>query len=87
MELKVGDFGLAACQDVSDQKKKYVSYSRILQGFTLLPPVASQRVEGQGVLPGLRRGSLRAPSWGEGAIPAPAAGKARGLGALWLLHE
>ncbi|XP_048169147.1 serine/threonine-protein kinase PLK3 isoform X2 [Corvus hawaiiensis] len=23
MELKVGDFGLAACQDVSDQKKKY----------------------------------------------------------------
>lgn len=22
MELKVGDFGLAACQDASDQKKK-----------------------------------------------------------------
>lgn len=52
MELKVGDFGLAACQDVSDQKKKYVSYSRILQGFTLLPPVASQE-----------SGGARGPSW------------------------
>lgn len=37
--------------------------------------------------PGLGRGSLRVPSWCGGAIPAPAAGKARGLGALWLLQE